>query len=90
MHENARKKIEATQSEVATKVFAAREYALTRVIGCDIRGKCLFGKHSYKEVELATRQATVKEYAQEISFLKAAMVELMKIVQSCREEAGSQ
>ena len=80
MSKTARKKIEVAQSEVATKVFVAREYSLSRLLGNE--GQChgvgmgvtltnLFGKkNSYKET-LATSQDMIKEYAQEISSLKS-------------------
>ena len=47
----------------------------------------MFGKNSYKEAQLAASQATiVKEYAQEVSYLKATMVELMKRVEVVEKE----
>ena len=46
----------------------------------------MFHKKSYKEAHLATSQATVREYAQEISSLKVAMVELMKPLESIEKE----
>ena len=43
-------------------------------------------KKLYKEAQLAARKATVKEYAQEISSLKATTIELMKRVEAMEKE----
>lgn len=90
------KKIKVAQIEVATEEFASREYALTRVLGPDNKGRCqgvgrgvtptnLFRNNTYKEA-LATSQARVKEYAQEVSSLKSSMLQLMKRLEAMEKE----
>lgn len=90
------KKIEVTQSKVAIEEFAAREYALTRVLGPDTRGRChgvgigftptnLFGNNTYKEALVAS-QARAKDYAKQVSSLKSSMLKIMKRLEAMEKE----
>ena len=54
-------------------------------VGLGVTPTNLFGKNTYKEA-LTGSQDMVKEYAQEISTLKASTVELMKRLEAMEKE----